>query len=57
MAPRFPLRTLLLMVLTLLAFAWFYWNTHRPPRRTPVQVQVQGVELLPGGDGGRGGER
>ncbi|MCU0697349.1 MAG: hypothetical protein MUC96_12555 [Myxococcaceae bacterium] len=40
---RFPTRTLVLMVLTLVAFAWFWWQTHRraappgdPLRMTPV---------------------
>jgi hypothetical protein len=26
---RFPTRTLVLMVLTLVAFGWFWWQTHR----------------------------
>lgn len=26
--PRFPTRTLVLMTLTLVAFAWFWWQTH-----------------------------
>lgn len=41
------------MVLALVAFAWFYWNTHRAPRRAQVPAQeVQEVELVPQ-DGGR----
>jgi hypothetical protein len=43
--PRFPLRTLLLMVLTLGAFLHFYWRTHRPagpPARDPgAEVRLQ----------------
>jgi len=44
---RFPLRTLILMVLALASFVWFYWNTHRSPPARPVQE----VEVVPfGGD-------
>jgi hypothetical protein len=35
---RFPLRTLLLMVLALVAFARFWWITHRTPRPPPPRV-------------------
>jgi len=43
--PRFPLRTMILMILTLASFVWFYWATHRtaapaPPRHTFQEVQV-----------------
>jgi len=47
---RFPLRTLILMVLALASFVWFYWNTHRTP---PVRQArpVQEVKVVPfGGD-------
>jgi hypothetical protein len=36
---RFPTRTLVLMVLTLLAFGWFWWQTHRVSA-TPVQIEL-----------------
>jgi hypothetical protein len=41
---RFPTRTLVLMALTLMAFAWFWYQTHRG---SPQAVQI---ELI--GDGG-----
>jgi hypothetical protein len=46
---RFPLRTLVLMVLALLAFIWMWWNTHgavRPPRAEPKGAAVP-VEVVP----------
>ncbi|HZN92598.1 MAG TPA: hypothetical protein VFB81_07825, partial [Myxococcales bacterium] len=47
---RFPLRTLILMVLALASFVWFYWNTHRTPPVRPARP-VQEVEVVPfGGD-------
>ena len=46
--PRFPVRTLLLMVLALAAFLHFYWRTHRPaaPRAHDAapEVQLRGEE-------------
>lgn len=50
--PRFPMRTLVLMVLALAAFVWMWAQTHRarapaldaPPTVTPVQL------VAPGGD-------
>ncbi len=48
---RFPKRTLVLMVLAVVAFAWMYWRTHfGAAQSTPVQAQ--GIEFLPleGGD-------
>ncbi|MGZ3479933.1 MAG: hypothetical protein ACXU81_06265 [Myxococcaceae bacterium] len=40
---RFPLRTILLMVLALLAFARFWWITHHdrppPPPHAPIPVR------------------
>jgi hypothetical protein len=44
---RFPLRTIILMFLTLAAFVWFYWNMHKAPQRQEVQ-EVQVVPM--GGD-------
>jgi hypothetical protein len=40
--PRFPLRTLVLMVLALAATLHFFWRTHRPapPRARLVPPQV-----------------
>ena len=35
---RFPLRTLLLMVLALVAFARFWWITHHQSARPPPSV-------------------
>jgi cytoskeletal protein RodZ len=35
---RFPLRTLLLMVLALVAFARFWWITHRTPPSAPPRI-------------------
>ena len=45
---RFPTRTLVLMGLTLVAFGWFWWNTHRvaPP---PAMIRVVPVATLDGG--------
>jgi hypothetical protein len=46
---RFPLRTIILMILTLAAFVWFYWNTHRAP--PPKVREVHEVQVSPiGGD-------
>ena len=36
--PRFPTRTLVLMALTLVAFGWFWFQTHRAPE--PIQVDL-----------------
>jgi hypothetical protein len=44
---RFPLRTLVLMILALASFVWFYWNTHRPARQPGSQVQD--VQVVPAG--------
>jgi hypothetical protein len=41
--PRFPLRTLLLMVLALLASLHFLWRTHRAP---PPRAHVVAPEVL-----------
>jgi hypothetical protein len=35
---RFPLRTLLLMILALLAFGRLWWLTHRSPPQRPARV-------------------
>ncbi len=47
---KFPTRTLILMGLTLLSFAWFYWNAHRRAARPDGLVIVPVV--LPTADGG-----
>lgn len=38
---RFPTRTVVLMVLTLLSFGWFYWkmNTRSPPELQIIHVE------------------
>jgi len=49
---RFPTRTLVLMVLTLMAFGWMYLQTHRnPPPAAKPSPQVQVITL--GADAGR----
>jgi hypothetical protein len=48
---RFPPRTLILMVLTLLAFAWFWWRTHHPGARQVTPVSVIHLPAAPA-DGG-----
>jgi hypothetical protein len=49
---RFPLRTIVLMVLTLLTFGWYYWQTHDARRHAqPPPPHAQQVEVVPmGGD-------
>ena len=46
--PRFPLRTVVLMVLALLACVHFFWRTHRaaplPAHRAAPEVRLQGGE-------------
>ncbi len=47
---KFPTRTLVLMALALLAFVWFWLQTHRAPKparaaEPPAAVDVQ---VLPG---------
>jgi hypothetical protein len=40
--PRFPARTVVLMVLTLIAFGWFYRQTHLPHRvEEPAHLEVE----------------
>jgi hypothetical protein len=46
---RFPLRTLVLMVLTLLASLHFLWRTHRTP---PPRAHVVPPDVLLRGKGG-----
>lgn len=41
--PRFPLRTLVLMVLALAASLHFYWRTHR---QQPTRARVVPPEVL-----------
>jgi hypothetical protein len=45
---RFPARTLVLMGLTLVAFAWFWWNTPGV-KSTPAMIRVVPVTRLDGG--------
>ncbi len=52
---RFPLRTLLLMILALFAFAWMWWTTHRPhppPSVTGPQLPhaIPVRPIAPGGE-------
>lgn len=37
---RFPTRTLVLMVLALLAFVWMYLQTHKPAASANVPVEI-----------------
>jgi hypothetical protein len=39
---RFPNRTLVLMVLALLSFAWFWWQTHRVPAEVEIELVTDG---------------
>ncbi|MEW5739054.1 MAG: hypothetical protein AB1938_09010 [Myxococcota bacterium] len=53
--PRFPRRTLVLMVLALLAFVWMWIQTHRPRpemRAPPPSLQATPVEIIPAHAGG-----
>jgi len=43
---RFPVRTLLLMILALVAFARLWWITHRTPRQPHPPIPVR--PLSPG---------
>lgn len=43
--PKFPTRTIVLMVLTLFSFLWFFWKTHQ--RSPPLTITP--VVLLDGG--------
>ncbi len=43
---RFPTRTLVLMVLTLVAFGWFWWKTHQ--RKGPTMT-ITPIATLDGG--------
>jgi hypothetical protein len=40
--PRFPTRTLVLMVLALAVFGWLWWQTHGPARSEvgPVRAKL-----------------
>lgn len=47
--PKFPTRTLVLMVLTLLSFVWFFWKTHQGSRAAevtfiPLEVPAAGAD-------------
>jgi len=41
---RFPVRTIVLMILATLAFVWMYWQTHRA---APQSAAPQPVEIVP----------
>lgn len=51
--PRFPSRTLVLMILALASFAWFFWQTHaraeresaKAPRGSITEVQIVTPEV------------
>jgi lipopolysaccharide export system protein LptC len=53
--PRFPTRTLVLMVLALLAFAWMWLQTHRTAQQQAAvepdvpTVRATPVQLVPAG--------
>ena len=52
--PVFPARTIILMILTLLAFGWFWWQTHHepaPPEPVKLPATIVPVEITRG-DGG-----
>lgn len=38
--PRFPARTLVLMTLALLAFAYMWWQTHRVTAPAPIELHL-----------------
>jgi hypothetical protein len=46
---RFPTRTVVLMVLTLLSFVWFYWKMNT---RGPAELKIIHVESLVRDGGG-----
>jgi len=46
--PRFPTRTLVLMVLSLLSFGWMWWRTHLVAAKGPQQP-VQVIVITDGG--------
>jgi hypothetical protein len=46
---RFPTRTLVLMVLTLVAFGWFWWQTHRRAATASDELRLTPVVRLDGG--------
>jgi hypothetical protein len=46
---RFPTRTLVLMVLTLVAFGWFWWQTHRRAAAASEELRLTPVVRLDGG--------
>ena len=55
MHSKFPARTIVLMALTLVAFGWFWWQTHSlavKPAPTYKVVKVISLEPVVEGDGG-----
>lgn len=43
---KFPTRTIVLMVLALISFAWFWWKTHQ---RSTRELTITPIVLLDGG--------
>ena len=58
MHSKFPARTIVLMALTLVAFVWFWWQTHSmqgaKPQSAPIYkvVKVNSLEPVLDADGG-----
>ncbi len=55
MHSKFPARTIVLMALTLVAFVWFWWQTHvAQEQKAPTYkvVKVISLEPLVEADGG-----
>lgn len=55
MHSKFPARTIVLMALTLVAFVWFWWQTHvMQEQKAPTSkvVKVISLEPLVEADGG-----
>ena len=46
---RFPTRTIVLMALTLLSFAWMTWHSYRRAQRAAAPSSVQVIVLTDGG--------
>lgn len=44
--PKFPTRTIVLMVLTLFSFLWFFWKTHQ---RSSPTLTITPIVMLDGG--------
>jgi hypothetical protein len=47
-AMRFPKRTIVLMILAMLAFVWMYWQTHRAAVQSGQEpLKAHPVEIVP----------